>query len=238
MLPAPEPPPRRSFEIVARRITALIQSDYGVGERLPAERLLAKTFGVSRPTIREALLSLQMAGVVQVRTNSGAYVLSRQGAAEVLPALEGFGPFENLQARQLIEPQIAALAAQHATDTQLAQLAETLAAMRRDHAAGEEADIPDHRFHVVLAEATGNGVLVTICDGLWRGQIESRIWQEIHTVMPMETYRPTWLGDHEAIFRAVEQRNAKAATAAMVRHLTNIRNALMQASRGTLAAKE
>jgi GntR family uxuAB operon transcriptional repressor len=230
-------PPRRSFEIVARQITALIQAEYGVGERLPAERELAKRFGVSRPTIREALLSLQMAGVVQVRTNSGAYVLSQQSAAEVLPALEGFGPFENLQARQLIEPQIAALAAQHATDTQLAQLAETLGIMRQDHAAGEEADIPDHRFHVVLAEATGNGVLVTICDGLWRGQIESRIWQEIHTVMPMETYRPTWLGDHEAIFRAVEQRNAKAASAAMLRHLNNIRNALMQASRGMLVRK-
>jgi GntR family uxuAB operon transcriptional repressor len=234
---APNSPPRRSFEIVARQITALIKAEYEIGDRLPAERELAKTFGVSRPTIREALLSLQMAGVVQVRTNSGAYVLSRQGAAEVLPALEGFGPFENLQARQLIEPQIAALAAQHATDTQLAQLAETLAAMRRDHAAGEEADVPDHRFHVVLAEATGNGVLVTICDGLWRGQIESRIWQEIHTIMPMESYRPIWLADHEAIFHAVEHRNAKAASTAMMRHLTNIRNALMQASRGTSLSK-
>ncbi|HWK45528.1 MAG TPA: FadR/GntR family transcriptional regulator [Stellaceae bacterium] len=226
MLPAPPNPPSRSFEIVARQIAAMVQAQYGIGERLPAERDMARMFGVSRPTIREALLSLQMAGMLQVRNNSGAYVVSRHELPE-MQALEGFGPFENLQARLMIEPQIAALAAQHASAVKLADLADSLAAMRREHALGNEADIADHRFHILLAEATGNGVLVSICDSLWRGQIESRIWQEIHTYMPMESYRPTWLRDHETIFRAVEERNAKKASAAMLRHLHNIRDALM-----------
>jgi GntR family uxuAB operon transcriptional repressor len=229
MLPAPPTPPPRSFEIVARQIVAMVQTNYSVGQRLPAERDMARMFSVSRPTIREAILSLQMAGMLKVKNNSGAYVVSHHETPEV-QTFQGFGPFENLQARQLIEPQIAALAAQHATAIKLAALAESLAAMRRDHALGNEADVADHRFHILLAESTGNGVLVSICDSLWRGQIESHIWQEIHNYMPMQDYRPIWLQDHEAIFRAVTERNAKHANTAMSRHLNNIRDALMAAS--------
>lgn len=226
MLPAsPAPAPRR-FEITARRIMALIQGECRVGDRLPAERELARMFAVSRPTIREALLSLQMAGVLDIRTSSGAYVLSREDGSEVRQ-FEGFGPFENLQAREMIEPQIAALAAQHASELHRARMAESLAAMRLDHAAGREADAADHRFHLLLAEASGNGVLVGVCDGLWRGQIESRIWQDIHSYMPMAEYRPVWLADHERIFRAVDGGDGRAASVAMAAHLKNIRDALM-----------
>src|SRR5260370_20045317 len=120
-------PPLRSFEVVARQIAAMVQARYDIGQKLPAERELAKSFGVSRPTIREAILSLAMAGMVRVRNNSGAYVVSRHEAPEV-DSLEGFGPFENLQARHLIEPQIAGIAAQHASEATIAKLTESLAA--------------------------------------------------------------------------------------------------------------
>ncbi|MFC3125461.1 FadR/GntR family transcriptional regulator [Pseudoroseomonas globiformis] len=224
-------PALRSFETVARRISALIRQDHPVGQRLPAERELAKRFGVSRPTIREAILSLQMAGLVEVRKNSGAYVISRQEVPE-MKALSGYGPFENLHARRMIEPQIAAMAAQNATAQQLAAMARTLADMRSHHARGMEADAADLHFHILLAEATGNGVLVSIADQLWRGQIESGIWQDIHRYMPMECYRPTWLRDHEAIFRAVEEHKPRTASLAMTRHLGNIQAALMKTTGG------
>ncbi|MGL4290451.1 MAG: FadR/GntR family transcriptional regulator [Phreatobacter sp.] len=214
---------------MARQIAAMVQAGYKIGQRLPAERDLAKSFGVSRPTIREAILSLAMAGMLKVKSNSGAYVISRHEAPDV-QMLEGFGPFENLEARRLVEPQIAAIAAQRASEALLAQLAETLAMMRWEHSQGNEADGPDHRFHILLAEATGNGALVAISDSLWRGQIESRIWREIHVHMRMEDYRPMWLADHEAVYEAVRARSARKASAAMVRHLDNIREALMAAS--------
>jgi GntR family uxuAB operon transcriptional repressor len=83
---------------------------------------------------------------------------------------------------------------------------------------------------MVLAEATGNGTLVSISDSLWRAQTESGIWQEIHNHMRMEDYRPMWRRDHEAIFEAVQARNPRKASLAMTRHLTNIRDALMEAS--------
>jgi len=204
---------------------------------LPAERDLARMFGVSRPTIREALLSLQMAGMLQVRNNSGAYVVSRRELPDV-HALEGAGPFENLEARQMIEPQITALASQRASKATIVQLADALAMMRWEHAQGREADTSDHRFHVILAEATGNSALILICDSLWRAQSDSRIWQEIHTHMRMEDYRSVWLRDHEAISEAVSAGNARKASAAMTRHLGNIRDALMEASNAKSMARD
>jgi GntR family uxuAB operon transcriptional repressor len=229
--------PPRSFEIVAKQIVSMVQARYGIGERLPAERELAKTFGVSRPTVREAILSLAMAGMLQVRSNSGAYVISRHEVPD-LRALEGAGPFENLEARQLVEPQVAALAAQRAANPTIVQLADALAAMRDEHAAGREADASDHRFHVVLAEATGNSALVLICDSLWRAQSDSQIWQEIHAHMRMEDYRPVWLRDHEAIFEAISTGNARRASSAMSRHLGNIRDVLMNASNAKSMARD
>ena len=216
----------------------MVQASYRIGQRLPAERELAKTFGVSRPTIREAILSLAMSGMLQVRSNSGAYVISRQQLADVdVHALEGAGPFENLEARQMIEPQIAAAASQRASKTIIVQLADALAMMRHEHAQGREADTSDHRFHLILAEATGNSAIVLICDSLWRAQSDSRIWQEIHAHMRMEDYRSVWLRDHEAIFDAVSTGNARKASAAMTRHLGNIRDALMQASNAKSMAR-
>lgn len=215
----------------------MVQARYGVGERLPPERELAKTFGVSRPTIREAILSLAMSGMLQVRSNSGAYVISRHDLPD-MRALEGAGPFENLEARQVIEPQVAALAAQRADKTTIVQLEDAITMMRREHARGREADAPDHRFHVILAEATGNSALVSICDSLWRAQSDSRIWQEIHAHMRMADYWPVWIRDHEAIFEAVAAGNARRASAAMTRHLGNIRDVLMKASNAKSMARD
>jgi DNA-binding FadR family transcriptional regulator len=229
--------PLRSFEVVARQIASMVQARYGIGQRLPPERELAKTFGVSRPTIREAILSLAMSGMLQVRSNSGAYVVNRNELPDV-HALEGAGPFENLEARQIIEPQIAALASQRASKATIVQLADALAMMRWEHAQGREADTSDHRFHVILAEATSNSALVLICDSLWRAQSDSRIWQEIHAHMRMEDYRSVWLKDHEAIFEAVSAGNARKASAAMTRHLGNIRDALMEASNAKSMARD
>jgi GntR family uxuAB operon transcriptional repressor len=118
--------PLRSFEVVARQTASIVQASYRIGQRLPPERELAKTFGVSRPTIREAILLLAMSGMLQVRSNSCAYVISRHELPDV-HALEGAGRFENLEARQMIEQQIAALAARRASKTTIVQLADALA---------------------------------------------------------------------------------------------------------------
>jgi GntR family transcriptional regulator, uxu operon transcriptional repressor len=227
--PLPKPV-LRSFEAVAQKITSLVQAEYEIGQRLPSERAMAQQFGVSRPTIREAVLSLVLAGVLEVRHNSGVYVVGATGLRGV-QALEGFGPFENLAARRLVEPPLAATAARQPSERTLADLAKSLVGMRRAHADGQEADVFDHRFHMIIAEASGNGALAAVCDMLWRGQIESRIWREIHVHMPMAAYRPMWLADHERIYEAIRDQSKRKASAAMALHLDHIRDALMQSSR-------
>src|SRR5947208_9814044 len=107
---------RRLYRQIADQIAALIQKgEYGKGERLPPERDLAKQLGVSRPSVREALIALEVEGYVEVRVGSGVYVLGRhsRGSSAALPA--DSGPFELIKARWLIEAECAALAAKNAT---------------------------------------------------------------------------------------------------------------------------
>lgn len=219
---------QRAYEAVAGEISALIQSKYEIGDRLPAERDLAARFGVSRPTVREALLRLSLSGQVEVRKNSGVYVTGRQEKVDLSET--GAGPFENLAARLIIEPELAAMAAENVSDALIAQLADALAMMRLEHAKGKEADIGDHRFHLAIAAASRNATLVNIVDMLWTTQLDSKMWNEIHRSMPMQAYWPTWLADHEAIFDAIAAGNARASRQAMAKHIKNIHKILLTES--------
>src|SRR5512142_3349492 len=114
---------RRLYRQIADQITALIEGgEYAAGARLPPERDLARQLGVSRPSVREALIALEVEGLVDVRIGSGIYVLGGgdgSAAAEVQAAM---GPFELLRARWVIESECAALAARHAKRAQLAAI--------------------------------------------------------------------------------------------------------------------
>src|SRR5437763_15771007 len=111
---------RRLYRQIADQIAALIEKgEYGKGQRLPPERGLAKQLGVSRPSVREALIALEVEGYVEVRVGSGVYVVGPQPAepARAMPA--DSGPFELIKARWLIEAECAAMAAKAGTRPQL-----------------------------------------------------------------------------------------------------------------------
>ena len=117
--------PRRLYRQIADQIRGLIRSgEFAAGARLPPERVLAKQLGVSRPSVREALIALEVEGLVEVRIGSGIYVLAQDGT----PAGEGAdgdapaGPFELMRARYTIESECAALAAKSAKKTQIAAI--------------------------------------------------------------------------------------------------------------------
>jgi GntR family uxuAB operon transcriptional repressor len=221
-------PFQRAFEVVASKIAILIQQKYEISDRLPAERELAKRYGVSRPTVRESILQLSLSGMVEVRKNSGVYVKNRQQIA--LAQDYGMGPFESLTARMIVEPEVAALAASVITDAMLAQLAYAIALMRLDYGEDREAESADRRFHTVIAEATGNGMLVTVVDVVWGNQIRSTIWDEIHSQIHHRDFRAMWLEDHERIYDALKARNPASARAEMARHLRNARKVLLAES--------
>ncbi|MEO8566514.1 MAG: GntR family transcriptional regulator, partial [Betaproteobacteria bacterium] len=104
--------PRRLYRQIADQIRSLVRSgEYTAGQRLPPERDLARQLGVSRPSVREALIALEVEGLVEVRMGSGIYV--RPHDPKQVKRVSGEGPLETIRARQLIEAELAAHAAGH-----------------------------------------------------------------------------------------------------------------------------
>src|ERR1044071_7226936 len=111
---------RRLFRRIADQLSELITSgEFVVGQRFPSERELANQLGVSRPSLREALIALELEGMVEVRVGAGVYVTSSSTQSEITPLRAGDGPFELLHARGMIEGEIAASAARDATESEL-----------------------------------------------------------------------------------------------------------------------
>ncbi|MEO7581011.1 MAG: GntR family transcriptional regulator, partial [Massilia sp.] len=112
----------RLYRVVAVRIQDLIREDQiQAGERLPAERELAAKLSVSRASLREALIALELGGVVEVRGGSGVYVRKPEASQAEVPEV-GPGPFEVLAARRMVEVEVAAIAARMATDSAIDEI--------------------------------------------------------------------------------------------------------------------
>jgi DNA-binding FadR family transcriptional regulator len=217
---------RRLYRQVADQIEALIAAgEFSPGERLPPERDLAGKLGVSRATVREAMIALELAGLVDVRTGSGIYVLTpRRGPDEAKDA--GPGPFELLDARRAIEGGVAALAAANATDAEIEALRAALEVMRREQASGADSEEGDRLFHIEIARATHNALLLRTVSEIWEWT-RGPMWTRLNDNLYMRANRPRWLADHERIFEAIRQRDADAAQAAMRAHLAKVKQELL-----------
>ena len=189
--------PRRLYRQIADQIAQLIASgEFPPGARLPAERELATSLGVSRASVREAIISLEMGGLVEVRVGTGIFVTApvTQGTSA---GDGGPGPFELLQARRLVEGEIAALAASKASREDLDALRECVARMEAhvdDFAVREASD----RNFIRIAKATGNGSLELVVEGPnQRAELWGRMQRHFHTVdLAHKTIR-----DHAAILK-------------------------------------
>jgi DNA-binding FadR family transcriptional regulator len=223
---------QRLYERVADQLAELIRRGaFAVGERLPPERDLARRFGVSRPVVREAMVALEIAGLVEVRTGSGIYVRGAPtGTAQplVLPDV-GPSPFELVAARKLIEPEIARVAAASAGPADLEAIAATLGRMRADLGEGVEFKAADRLFHTRLAAATRNGVLVAVVDQLWESSY-APIFDHLSRRVGLPENRRAALAEHEHILTALERRDGEAAREAMRQHLAQVESVLMKGS--------
>lgn len=220
---------RRLYLQVAEQLQQLIDNGtYTPGSRLPAERELASRLGVSRPTIREAIIALEIGGLVEVRSGSGVYVLEREGNRS-LPEIQAPGPFEILEARRLFEGEACALAAQHIGAGQLDQLAQLLAAMEQDGQSVEQAEAIDEQFHCAIAEASGNSAVSATVAWLWQLRNESEISTRFHQRVREEGSRPI-VADHERILQALRDGDSNAARDAMANHLQRVIDSLMESS--------
>lgn len=222
---------QRLYQRVAQQVAELIRSgEIATGNRLPPERDLAKRLGVSRPIVREAMIALEIADLVEIRTGSGVYV--KPAAAADMPARQevrlrfdaGPGPFELLSARLLIEPVIAAEAARLASRQEMEEMERTIEDLVKspDHEASLEAD---REFHFLIATASRNSVLVSIVEELWAGML-GPLFETVSLRTGLTATLDMTVEDHRAIVASIASRSSAAARKAMQRHLEHVRTIL------------
>lgn len=218
----------RLYEKVSRDLERQIaRGDYAVGTRLPAERQLAQDFNVSRPTVREAIIALEVDGLVEVRKGSGVYVTATTVVAGN-SAVADAGPFELIEARRAIEGESAALAAARITEEQLAELRSLVAQMTTSVDA-TAAEVADRLFHEAIARATLNSAILSAVEVLWESRMRSPQYRLLSEKAHGAGVEPN-ISEHEAIIAALESRDPDAARTAMRFHLNRVLAALLEAT--------
>ena len=220
----------RLYERVSDDLSAQIASGaYIIGQRLPAERVLAQTYSVSRPTVREAIIALELDGLVEVRMGSGVYVTSitpRGGKA----AEADVGPFELLEARRAIEGEACALAAVRITDAELDALTALIGEMHDENGRDiDRSEDADRRFHVLIAEATQNSPMVTAVEALWDARARSPQYKLLSDKAHAAGVIPR-TDEHNIIVEALRTRDPERARTAMRGHLTRVLESIMEAT--------
>ena len=212
----------RLYRQIADQLSALIASgEFVEGARLPSERDLAVQLGVSRPSVREALIALEIEGKVEVRVGAGIYVAAPRPIAVSDRSDEGQGPFELLRARWLIEGEIAAEAARNGKPEELEAVKSAVADMQRRQRQRRDADPADRDFHLGIARAAHNSALVSVVEDLWdKGR--GAIWKRMEHHFQTPELRAATLRDHHAILQALESKDGRAARTAMRQHLERV----------------
>jgi GntR family transcriptional regulator, uxu operon transcriptional repressor len=213
----------RLYRKIARQLSELIDAgEFVAGQRLPAERELAEQLGVSRPSVREALIALEIEGRVDVRVGSGVFIAkSRPVKAVSAGGPQGEGPFELLQARITVEGEVAALAAQGASVAELAEIHNAVTELQRCQRQGLPTDASDRAFHLAIARATHNGPLASMVELLW-DQGRGQMWKQMEKHFQTASLRAATLRDHRAIATAIAARDPKGAREAMKAHLGRV----------------
>lgn len=209
---------RRLYRQIADQLRVLIDSgEIAAGSRLPAERDLATQLGVSRPTVREALIALEVEGLIEVRMGSGIYAATPVHAVERVVAE---APLETLRARELIESELAARAALSGGAALLQGLDEALQLMQEDVDSGQVPTRGDRLFHVRIAQAAENSVLLRIVGELFEER-HNPLGRQLGTHFETADNWAQAVAEHRAVLCAIRQGSAELARQAMREHLRN-----------------
>ncbi|MDX5628375.1 MULTISPECIES: transcriptional regulator ExuR [unclassified Brenneria] len=224
--------PRRLYRQLAAELKQRIESGvYPVGEKLPAERYISEEMNVSRTVVREAIIMLEVEGYVEVRKGSGIHVVANQ--RKNLPThnadieFAAAGPFELLQARQLIESNIAEFAATQVTRQDIVQLLEIQEHARQE--ARSRNSQWDLKFHVQVALSTQNSAMATIVEKMWSQRVHNPYWRKLHEHIDDKSI-DSWYEEHDEILKALIRKDPRAAKLAMWQHLENTKQMLFRAT--------
>ena len=210
----------RLYEQVAEQILAWIrESGLGVGDRLPPERELATRLGVSRATVSQALVAMEVVGVVAVRHGDGAVLVESPAESKVVAALRQHAQQlpEVIEAREALETKLAGLAATRRTEADLARIDEALRLMEQDVVGGGRGVTGDEHFHAAVTEAGHSALLARLMSEISGLIRETRVESLSQPDRPRQS-----LADHRRIAEAIRAGDADAAVAAMQRHVERV----------------
>lgn len=219
----------RLYQKVAEHLlNAIDAGEYPAGTRLPAERKLAERYEVSRPTIREAIIALELAGCVEVKGGSGVLVKDLSNASYTMPESD-IGPFEILEARMIFEGEAAALAAKHMSDQELLDLEDTLQEMIAENARNSRTELADQKFHLLIAKGTHNDAVASVCEHLWSLRNSSQVSVRVLEKVRNSGSKPR-IEEHKEILIALKSRDSDKARGAMREHINRVVKQLLDAT--------
>jgi GntR family transcriptional repressor for pyruvate dehydrogenase complex len=215
----------RLYELIVQQVEESIhKGELKAGDQLPPERELADQFGVSRTAVREAVKALREKGLVEAYPGRGTFVTSdtsntiRLTLDRMIKAGQLEGTLQLVEVREILEPEIAALAAARANDETLREMREAVSIMdkaRQDPDAYIEADLD---FHLALAEAAANPIILSLIDSIIGVLREERM-----RIFKVEGGPQRGQYHHKRILEAVQNRDASGAREAMRAHLRQVR---------------
>lgn len=222
----------RLYQEIGQKLRdAISRGAFKPGDKLPAERDLAAQFEVSRSVVREALILLELEQCVKIRKGSGVYVLPSPEttlSSEPLSDSVSCGVFELLQARQLMESEIASFTALQANRNDIQELRKAIELEREQLSSGIIADDTDEHFHYLVAAATQNAALVAIMQESWKLRNRSGMWLNQHRDTSDFSARWEWYEDRLRIVQAIQRRDARGAKRAMWQHIENVKNKMLK----------
>ena len=212
--------PRRLYRQIADQLRALIDGgELAVGSRLPPERDLATQLGVSRPSVREAMIALEVEGRVEVRMGSGIYVRAPHAALGARRVVAE-APLETIRARHMLEGELAARAATRMSPAQVRGLRGAIKLMQADASAGQVPTRGDRLFHLRIAEASDNSVLLRIVTELF-DERHNPLFEQLGSHFENARSWACAVAEHRAVVQAIARRSAEGAREAMHVHLAN-----------------
>lgn len=206
----------------------LFDQQFLPGDKLPAERDLAESLGLTRARLRTALGRLEREGLIWRHVGKGTFMstlsAARDPSGQIFSEIET-NPSEILEARISVEPQIASLAALRATGQDIEKIRERLIAQESEPSWTDWGQL-DLDFHLAIASAARNALLKSIVTTIQQNQTQ-RNWGRLSNSENARARRDDVMSEHWAILHAIEHRDAPAAQAAMRKHLESVRSALL-----------
>jgi len=203
------------------------------GDRLPSEQELAEQFGISRPSVREAMSALEILGITERRVGKGNFIKDNSLSStfyeeEILELEQEESPFELLEARKVLETELAGLASQKGSPEDITAIEIALSNMIE-----AQGNIPrmmdmDREFHIYIAKAAHNSLLFSVMLNM-SDLLKERLWINMkEKTWNLPDYPQKYIKEHSAILEAIKSKDEKSARKAMYFHLAGVEEDMLK----------